>query len=977
VRISSTKIKYLAEFPGHPQHESHLFGSLSCGSLFPLAAPAASAQEGFRRLDAGIDNKNRHIVTVSKDTLRARATKFIADWEGQHRERSECQVFWHEFFAMFDVRSVDIGMYEEAAKRASTGGDGRIDYLIPWELAIEHKTTGEDLDKAMGQLIDYLPSLKQKQPPRLLVTCDFANFQWHNLETGESGKFPLTDLIANLDLFWWLAGHAARGAKAFDDEEEANLKATDLMAKLYDAVTATGYDEHALREWLTRILFCLFADDTDVWPRNAFMNFIHFRTQSDGSDLGPQLRMLFELLNMPPEKRPPSLDTDLADFTYINGDLFSNDLPMVWADEESRTYLLEACRFDWSKISPAIFGSMFQNVMTPAERRHLGAHYTTLHNILKTIRPLFLEDLEEELGKASSISALERFHEKLASLRFLDPACGCGNFLVVAYGELRRLEKECLQKIRDKQGKGEWQTLGVHLLFKVNVSQFYGIEIEEFPARIARTALYLMDHSYNREVSAEFGRYFIRFPIPASPHIAIENALRFDWNALLPAKDVSFIMGNPPFVGSRLASAEQKADQEALWQGNRQQGKLDFVTNWYKLAAEYISGGATRAAFVSTNSISQGEQPAVLWDELWKHGISIDFAHQTFAWSSEARGPAAVHVVIIGFSGSAQPGPRPLWTYPDINAPAIKTMAKNICPYLIDAPNTVVRSRQRPLVAGVPSMYFGSMPRDSGHLSSITAADANGIRSTDPIASKYLNRLIGAEELINGRERYCLWLLDADPSDVAASPALRSRLSAVRTFRNASKAASTRAAAATPGLFVQIAQPKVRYLALPAHSSESRDYLPMAFFEPEVIASNALLLIPGADEALFGILSSRMFMAWNRTVSGRLESRIRVSQEITYNNFPFPMLDISSRVKLVRAATGVLDARSQFPDATLGDLYNPLSMPQDLVKAHAVLDRAVDAVIAPRKRFAADSDRLSYLIERYTQLSTAGSVGGE
>jgi hypothetical protein len=974
-RVLGVSDKHSAEFPFQSLHASHLLGSLNCGSLFPLAAPAALAREGSRRLDAGIDNKNRHLVTVSKDTLRARATKFIADWEGQHRERSECQVFWHEFFAMFDVRSVDIGMYEEAAKRASTGGDGRIDYLIPWELAIEHKTTGEDLDKAMGQLIDYLPSLKQKQPPRLLVTCDFANFQWHNLETGESGAFPLDELISNLDLFWWLAGHTARGAEAFEDEEEANLKATDLMAKLYDAVVATGYDEHALREWLTRILFCLFADDTDVWPRNAFVNFIHFRTQSDGTDLGPQIRMLFEVLNMQPdERRRRHLSSELDDFTYINGDLFANDLPMVWTNEDVRTYLLDACRFDWSRISPAIFGSMFQNVMTPVERRHLGAHYTTLENILKTIRPLFLDELEEELAKANTVPALERFHDKIASLTFMDPACGCGNFLVVAYGELRRLEQECLEKIRDKQGRGDWQTLGVHLLFKVNVSQFYGIELEEFPARIARTALYLMDHSWNREVSKVFGQYFVRFPIPASPHIVIGNALRIDWKSILPPSDANYIMGNPPFVGSRMASAEQKLDQEAVWAGNRLQGKLDFVTNWYKLASEYMDGTTIRAAFVSTNSISQGEQPAILWGELWTHHMSIDFAHRTFAWSSEAKGKAAVHVVIIGFSQNAQKGHRHLWSYPDLKGPPGVASVKNISPYLIDSDNTVVESRQAPLVGGTPPMFFGSMPRDSGHISNISPGEAQLIRDSDPIAAKYLRNLIGADELINSGERYCLWLVGADPTDVSRSPILQQRLEAVRSMRLASKAASTRAAAATPGLFVQLAQPSVRYLAVPSVSSETRPFLITSFFEADVIASNLLLTIPGAELALFGVISSSMFMAWNRTVSGRLKSDMRLSQEITYNNFPFPEVTGTALANLESASQGVLDAREKYPNSSLAQLYGHLSMPIELVKAHAALDRAVDPLFAPRKKFATDADRLAVLFERYQTLTSMTNV---
>ena len=927
-------------------------------------------------MDAGIDNKNRHLVTVSKDTLRVRATKFIADWKGQHRERSECQVFWHEFFAMFDVRSVDIGMYEEAAKRASTGGDGRIDYLIPWELAIEHKTTGEDLDKAMGQLIDYLPSLKQKQPPKHLVTCDFAHFQWHNLETGESGTFPLDELIANLDLFWWLAGHTARGAEAFEDEEEANLKATDLMAKLYDAVVATGYDEHALREWLTRILFCLFADDTDIWPRNAFVNFIHFRTQSDGDDLGSQIRRLFEVLNMSPEERKKHhVSSELDDFTYINGDLFSNDLPMVWTNEDVRTYLLEACRFDWSRISPAIVGSMFQNVMTPAERRHLGAHYTTLENILKTIRPLFLDELEEELAKANTVPALERFRDKLASLTFMDPACGCGNFLVVTYGELRRLERECLEKIREKQGKGGWQTLGVHLLFKVNVSQFYGIELEEFPARIARTALYLMDHSWNREVSKVFGQYFVRFPIPASPHIAEEeNALRMDWNDLLPAGECDFIVGNPPFIGKQQRNADQQEDMRIVFDDQTGSGVLDYVAAWYRKAIDYIGLSPVQVAFVSTNSITQGEQVPILWQPILTAGFEITFAHRTFAWASEARGKAHVHCVIVGFAREGvRTQPKVIFDYPEINKEPVAISARQVNPYLADAPVVVVEKRGAPIVSATPPAIFGSMPNDGGHLM-LSAEEAAAVRDPstgDPIAAKYLRRIVSGQDLLNGGERWCLWLSGSTAVERLNSPVIKERLARVKEYREESKRPTTRELAATPHLFGEDRQPLVDYLCIPRVSSSRRRVIPMRFLEATFVANDQCLAVPGATLAEFGILQSGMFMAWQRAVGGRLKSDYRVSAGTVYNTFPFPdrLGQFSSRIEPL--AQDILDAIALEPDATLAQLYDPLAMPAELVKAHDALDKAVDSIFAPRKKLASDADRLAVLFERYESLSRA------
>ena len=478
-----------------------------------------------------------------------------------------------------------------------------------------------------------------------------------------------------------------------------------------------------------------------------------------------------------------------------------------------------------------------------------------------------------------------------------------------------------------------------------------------------------MDHNLNIEVSKEYGQYFARFPIPSSPHIQIGNALELDWNSLLPSVACDFILGNPPYIGSRVQDDDQKKDQANIWAGNKRQGTLDYVTNWFKLAAEYIDGTDIGVAFVTTNSITQGEQPAVLWEELWKHEVNIDFAHRTFSWSSEARGKAAVHVVIIGFSARPNMKQRELWFYPKSNGPGEMHLVSRINPYLLDAPNVMISSRQEPLVIGTTPMSFGSMPRDDGFLSKISSEEADEIRKTDPIAAKYLHRLIGAEELLNGGERYCLWLVDANPSDVSNSKVLGSRLAAVRDFRLKSKAASTRNFATTPGLFAQIAQPKTTYLAVPRHSSESRDYLPTAFYEPDVIASDALLFVPDASLAIFGIMSSRIFTAWNRNVSGRLESRLRVSQEITYNNFPWPKVEGDDIAKLDNAAKAVLAARAKFPDSTLAMLYDPIAMPLELVKAHEKLNKIVDGLYGSKTGFKTDEESLVVLFQKFEDLS--------
>ena len=546
-------------------------------------------------------------VDLSKAAIRERAVHFAKRWEGTKSEAAEKQTFWNELLGVFGIDRRQVAAFEELAKRASTGNIGWIDLLYPGQMAVEHKSAGEDLDKALGQLLDYLPALHKAEFPWLLVVSDFERFAWRNLDTGQSGQFALAELPHNLEVFWWMAGHGA-SPFTFEDEEEANLVATGHMAELYDQLLASGYDAHALREWLTRVLFCLFADDTDVWDRAGFHTYVARYTHEDGHDLGPMLAQLFEVLDTPPERRARTLDEDLAAFTYINGDLFANRLPMPSCNESVRNALLEACRFDWSIISPAIFGSMFQNVMQPRERRQLGAHYTTEQNILRTIRPLFLDDLGAELAAANTRPKLERFLEKLPTLRFMDPACGCGNFLVIAYREVRRLETEALRRLEAQRRRTGQRTMTLELLCKVNVAQFFGIEIEEFPARIARTALYLADHIANREISAEFGELFVRFPIPASPHIVIGNALRMDWNDVLPRERLFACFGNPPYVGTRLQTADQKSDQRLVWGGAARSALNDYVTNWFVLASRYLAGSDGRAAFVATNSITQGER---------------------------------------------------------------------------------------------------------------------------------------------------------------------------------------------------------------------------------------------------------------------------------------------------------------------------------------------------------------------------------
>lgn len=913
-------------------------------------------------------------VELSKRTLRERAAAFALKHAHDSSEMAERQIFWNDLFGIFGREVKEVGRFERAARRLSTGRRGWIDLLVPGDMAVEHKSRGENLDVAMTQLFDYLDDLQPVAAPWLLVVCDFQTFYWQDLRAGTEGRFNLSDLPEHIELFWWLAGHSA--TSTFEDEEEANLVATTYMAALHDAVLSSGYDPHALREWLTRILFCLFADDTAVWDKGAFKNHIYLNTRADGADLGPALAYLFQLLDTRPENLPVNLDDDLAAFTYINGDLFATTLPIPSCDEAIRNALLAACRFDWSAISPAIFGSMFQNVMTPAERRHLGAHYTTEENILKTIRPMFVDALDEELASirvtssAQSRAALTAFHNKLARLTFLDPACGCGNFLVIAYREIRRLETEVLRAMRTQAVSSVTPAMDIAHFLKVTVDQFYGIEIEEFPARIARTALYLMDHKANRDFSAEFGEYFARFPIPTSPHIRIDNALRIDWNDVLPASRANYVFGNPPFLGKQQRSAEQQEDMGMVFAGEHGAGVLDYVAAWYKYSMDYAGSHPVQFAYVSTNSITQGEQVPVLWGAFYQRGFEITFAHRTFSWSSEARGRAHVHCVIIGFAHKGlRPGPRHLFDYPDFAGEPVKETVREINCYLAPGPGTIVKRRSVPFDPDVPRVAFGSMPNDGGSLI-LSKAEADEVRSSDEIAARYLRRLVGAEDLLNGDGRWCFWLKDAHPGDIIASPFMRERVMAVRDYRMRSSRAQTRLLAETPSLFGEIRQPEGPYLCIPRVSSENRRVVPMAYVNDGSIALDSTLTIEAAPSWLFALLQSSMFMTWVRTVAGKLESRLRISTAMVYNTFPFPWLSDAQRKDLDSAGQRILEVRADFSDASLADLYSPLAMPQQLVLAHVELDRLVVSIFAGRRRLTLEADRLGLLFERYEQLQS-------
>lgn len=917
-------------------------------------------------------------MALAWNEIKDRALAFSREWAKAESEDSDAKPFWIEFFNVFGITSKRIGSFEQKVKKLD-GRDGYIDWLWKGNLLIEHKSRGKDLDRAYQQAIDYFPGLKEHELPRFVLVCDFARFRLYDTVEGTQTEFLLKELYKFVKLFWFIAGYQPQ---KISPQSPVNAKAVQRMAKLHDRLKQIGYTGHALEVYLVRLLFCLFAEDTGIFERTQFTEFIEQKTREDGSDLAAQLSQLFDILNTPETARLKNIDETLAGFPYVNGKLFEERLPFASFDSDMRSALLYCCALDWSGISPAIFGSLFQNIMdeTPNARRNLGAHYTTEENILKLIRPLFLDQLHAEFDKITRTvkgrtQNLQAFHVRLASLKFLDPACGCGNFLVIAYRELRLLE---LKVLRELHSDGQLM-LDISAIVQVNVDQFHGIEIEEFPAQIAQVALWLTDHQMNAQISEEFGRYFIRLPLNKSARIVHGNALRLDWNEVVAANECDYVMGNPPFIGKTYLNEAQRIDVATIFHDTRNAGLLDYVACWYRKATDYIAAHpATQVAFVSTNSITQGEQVGVLWPDLLQRGVHIHFAHRTFQWSSEASGKAAVHCVIIGF-GLHKAVQKMIFEYADIQGEPHAVSAANINPYLVDAPNVVLENRTGP-ICNVPKMINGSKPADGGNLL-LTDEEKHRFLEIEPQAEKFIHPFLGADEFINKVSRWCLWLIGVSPDELRAMPHVMKRVEAVKAMRLASKDAQTKKDAATPALFQKVRQPSEPYLLVPSVSSENRLYVPIGYLQPETIVSNLVYAIPNATLYHFGILTSTMHNAWMRTVCGRLKSDYRYSVGIVYNNFPWPEIPPSSPLTKGRsapargipaietAAQAVLDARALFPGSTLADLYDPLSMPPQLVRAHQDLDRAVDAAYG-KKSFVSEAERVAFLFERYQALTS-------
>jgi type I restriction-modification system DNA methylase subunit len=899
--------------------------------------------------------------------MRENANNFTMRWRGTTSERAESQTFINEFFEIFGLHRKDFAQFEKPIRKKSEQGVGFADLFWSGKLIIEAKSSIKDSEKdwanTLKQAEEYIDNLLPYQKPQYILLINFKRFRKYTVEKQTDPKkvktifnkeIELENLGKELDEFLFFPEFANQ---LEDAEEKINQEAARLIANVYDAIERKGYKQEDIAVFLARLMFCMFAEDTGIFETNQFENFL--RNNTTTKNLGEKLKSFFEVLNTPPNKRK-ELEVALMKFPYVNGGLFKDNidkLPII--NLAFRETLIKCCEYDWSFISPVIFGSLFQAVIHEEERRTLGAHYTSEKNIMRVVRPLFLDELRQDFESVkNNRNQLDKFRKKLSELRFLDPACGCGNFLVVTYRELRLLDIEIIRLQNNKN-----LVLDVSILSNVQLTNFYGYEIDNTSAMIAEVAMWLTEHQMNMRLENEFGKTIPTIPLKEAANIKRCNSLNIDWTTNIEGKYFDYILGNPPFVGHQWRTESQMKDMELVFSDAKRAGRLDYVAAWYIKASKLIQNTITKVAFVSTNSIAQGEQAGILWNELFRYKIKIHFAHRTFKWSNEAKEIAGVHVVIIGFANFDIPE-KVLYEYEDIKKEPNVLKVKNINPYLTEGKDITIDSRNDP-IHSYPPLFKGSQPTDGGNLI-LSKEEKETLIKADSTIEKWILPFIGGEEFINGSMRFCLWLKDCPPDILRKNQFIKERLEAVSKARLKSSTPSVQNFAKFPYLFTQDRQPDTQYLAIPEVSSERRIYIPIGFLSPDIICSNKLQIIPNANLFLFGVMTSIMHMVWTKYVSGRLESRISYSPSV-YNNYPFPK-DVTEKKKenLEIAAQTILDVRKVYTDKgnSLADLYDPLSMPLELLKAHENLDKLVDKCYRDAP-FTSESKRLEFLFELY------------
>lgn len=925
---------------------------------------------------------------------RERINTWRAEGTESGTEKRHAQQFWSDLMRCFEIAPERINVFERNANRASTGGRGYIDFFWSGLVIGEAKSLDVPLERGYTQILDYLNggSVGKHEWPLYTIVTNFEQIRLDRLgDEPWTLEFTIDELVDHLDQLLFFVGVETLTKQ---EQENASIEAARLMANLFntlageDADAPVGADapiapeeEDATTELasilMTRLLFLMYGDDAGLWEQDLFYRWLE---TVNSKNLGPSLDGLFEVLNTDEEARRRKYRGNLPDlearFPYVNGGIFDGTAKVGYSvPPEFKDALLDACRFRWTQISPAIFGSMFQLIKSKEARRGDGEHYTSETNILKTIGPLFLDEYRERAdrliaNKSTSITDLKRFQEELASNVYLDPACGAGNFLNVAYAKLREIETDIIvERLKKGTGTGALVTTFEQLL---TIDKFYGFEINWWPAKIAETAMFLVDHQANRHLAEQIGQAPDRLPITITATIIHGNALDIDWAEALPkTSGQTFIFGNPPFIGQYTKTSDQTEDMRRVW-GQDYDGYLDYVTGWHAKSKDLLAKRPGEFAFVTTNSITHGQPVPALFEPLYREGWDIKFAHRTFAWDSEAPGQASVHCTIVGFTKDHKVR-RKLWSYAHPKGdPELERVENSINAYLIDGPRVLVKSVSKPLSPMIPPVYYGSKPADGGHLVFKAKEGTRGY-DQDPIAAKYLRPFVGTQELIYDIDRWCFWFEDLTPEDRRKSRVIQETLEACHRWRSEQKeTGDAYKLKDTPHLM----RPNSRrtnepYLCIPIHVDEDRRYWTAKRFGPEVICSNAAFMAPDEDGILFALISSSMFMTWQRAVGGKLESRLRFSNKIVWNTFPVPSFDGDTRQKITDAGKKVIEARARFPEKSFYDLYDPFLMPRPLQKAHDDLDRIVDRIFGASRRLTSDKQRLELLFPAYQALIKA------
>ncbi len=913
------------------------------------------------------------------------AKQFAEYWNGKGYEKGESQPFWLSLLR--DVYGVEHPeAYITFEDQVFLGHTSFIDgYIADTKVLIEQKAIDKDLRAAIrqsdGTLLTpfqqakrYITELPLSRHPRFVITCNFKTFLVYDMEN-PSGE-PEEILLENLERDYYRLSFLADSENIhLKREMEISIQAGEIVGKIYEALLERYHDpssEESLKSLnmlCVRLVFCLYAEDAGIFGRHSM--FHDYLARYEARDMRNALKDLFHVLDTLPDNRDPYLDEALAAFPYVNGGLFTDeDIEIPNFTDDIKTLLLTNASddFDWSDISPTIFGAVFESTLNPETRRSGGMHYTSIENIHKVIDPLFLDDLRKELDDIKAIGVertrnnkLLDYQHKLASLKFLDPACGSGNFLTETYISLRRLENEAISTRLHGQisfGMNDMNPI------EVSIGQFYGIEINDFATTVAKTALWIAESQMMKETEDVVHMQLDFLPLKSYANITEENALHLDWDDVVPKGELNYIMGNPPFVGARIMSEKQKQDLNDVFGTWKNAGNLDYVCCWYKMASDYMQGTNIRTALVSTNSVSQGETVANLWKPLFEAGVHIDFAYRTFRWDSEAKIKAHVHCVIIGFSLAPNKKPRQLYNLDHMQ------VVNNINGYLVDADNIFIESRSK-AICNVPSIGIGNKPIDGGNYL-FKEEEMNDFLTREPNARPLFHQWYGSDEFINRRPRYCLYVGNSDPSELRRMPEVMKRISAVREFRLSSNSAGTRKIAETPTRFHVTNMPSSTYIVVPKVSSEKRRYVPMGLLTPDILCSDLVFIIPNATLYHLGVLTSNVHMAWMRATCGRLETRYRYSKDIVYNNFPWPTPTDEQRAKIEATAQAILDARALYPDSSLADLYDENTMPNELIKAHQENDKAVMQAYGFTKdspEYKSEAACVATLMKLYQQLT--------